>query len=99
LPSVNRLYQDYKAKGLEVVLISFRESPEVVKRAVKERGYVAPVLVDQSGDVAGVKYGVWGPPTVYFVNRDGALLARGAGPRDWASPAARRLLDSLLAAP
>jgi peroxiredoxin len=97
LPSVNRLYREYKDKGLEVLLISFRESPEVVKRTVKERGYVAPVLVDRSGDVAGIKYGVWGPPTVYFVDRQGTLLARGVGPRDWSSPVARRLIEALLA--
>ena len=97
MPSVNRLYREYKDKGLEVLLISFRESPEVVKRTVKERGYVAPVLVDRSGDVAGIKYGVWGPPTVYFVDRQGTLLARGVGPRDWSSPVARRLIEALLA--
>jgi cytochrome c biogenesis protein CcmG, thiol:disulfide interchange protein DsbE len=97
LPSVNRLYREYKDKGLEVLLISFRENPEVVKRTVKERGYVAPVLVDRSGDVAGIKYGVWGPPTVYFVDRQGTLLARGVGPRDWSSPVARRLIEDLLA--
>jgi peroxiredoxin len=99
LPSVNRLYQEFKAKGLEVLLISFRENPDLVKRTVAQRGYLAPVLLDRSGDVAGLTYGVWGPPTVYFVDRTGALLARGAGPRDWASPAASKLIEQLLAAP
>jgi len=40
---------------------------------------------------------VFGPPTVYVIDRDGRLLARGVGPRDWAGPAARRLLEALLA--
>jgi hypothetical protein len=97
LPSVNRLYQDLKDQGLEVVLIDFREGADVVRRAVKERGYTAPVLLDQTGEVSGVRYGVFGPPTVYVVDREGRLLARGAGPRDWSTPAARRLLESLLA--
>jgi hypothetical protein len=96
LPSVNRLYQDLKGKGLEVVLIDFREKPDLVRRTASERGYVAPVLVDESGEVAGIKYGVWGPPTSYLVDREGRLLARGAGPRDWSSPAARKLLEDVL---
>ena len=98
MPSVNRIYKEFKDKGLEVVLVDFLESPDLVKRTVKERGYVAPVLVDQSGDVTGVKYGVWGPPTMYFIGRNGQLLARGVGQRDWSGPEARALIQSLLAA-
>jgi len=96
LPSVNKLYDEFKGKGLEVLLITFREAPERVRRTVRERGYTAPVLVDESGEVTGVKYGVFGPPTVYIVDREGRLLARGVGPRDWSTPAARALLEDLV---
>lgn len=96
MPTVNELYQALRPKGLEVWLIAFREDAELVRRTVKERGYVAPVLLDVSGDVTGRLYGVWGPPTVYLVDGEGRLLARGVGPRDWTTPAARRLLESLL---
>ena len=87
-----------KGQGLEVVLITFRESADLVKRTVSERGYVAPVLIDESGDITGRLYGVWGPPTAYLIDRDGRLIGRAAGPRKWASPAARTLVKELLAA-
>ncbi len=45
MPSVNALYKDYKGRGLEVRLIDFRESPDVVRKTVAERGYTAPVLL------------------------------------------------------
>jgi len=96
LPSVNKLCTDFKARGFEVLLISFREDPELVKRTAEERGYVAPVLVDQSGDVTGREYGVWGTPTAYFVDRRGRLLGRIFGPRPWEGPEARRLIEALL---
>lgn len=99
MPSVNRLYEELKGKGLEVALISFRESPATVQRVARERGYTAPVLIDESGDVTGRVYGVWGPPTVYLVDRKGQLVARGVGPREWGAPAARALLGELLASP
>ena len=97
MPSVNALYKDYKAKGLEVRLIDFREAPDLVRKTVAERGYIAPVLLDESGDTSGRVYGVWGPPTVYLIDRQGRLIGRAAGPRGWESPAARSLIESLLA--
>ena len=99
MPSVDRLYGELKGKGLEVRLVNFREDPAHVRRVVEERGYRAPVLIDRSGDVAGRLYGVWGPPTVYLVDRDGRLVGRAVGPRDWTGPAARALLEALLAQP
>ena len=96
MPTVNRLYEELRPRGLEVRLIAFREDLEHVRRTVRERGYTAPVLLDASGDVTGRVWGVGGPPPVYVVDAQGRLLARGVGPRDWASPAARRLLEGLL---
>jgi hypothetical protein len=98
LPSVNALYKEYKSRGLEVRLIAFREGAEVVRKTATERGYTAPVLLDESGDTTGRVYGVWGPPTVYLIDRQGRLVGRAAGPRAWDSPAARALIDALLAA-
>jgi hypothetical protein len=92
------LYQQYRSRGLEVLLIDFREPRDLVQRVVKERGYTAPVLLDHTGDVSGVAYGVFGPPTTYLVDRQGRLLARAVGPREWASPAAHKLIEDLLAA-
>ena len=96
MPPVNRLYSELRARGLEVLLVSFREDPAHVRKVAEERSYVAPVLIDRSGDVTGRLYGVWGPPTVYLVDRSGRLVARGVGARDWSQPAARQLLLALL---
>lgn len=96
MPPVNRLYTELRGRGLEVLLISFREEAAHVERVARERGYVAPVLVDRSGDVTGRLYGVWGPPTVYLVDRQGRLVGRGIGAREWDTRAARELLLALL---
>jgi hypothetical protein len=96
LPSVNKLHAEFKARGLEVLLVNFREDPAHVKRLVAERGYTSPVLIDQSGEVTGKSFGVWGPPTVYLVDRQGQLLGRIVGARDWSGAGARRLVQSLL---
>jgi hypothetical protein len=99
LPSVNRLYDELRGEGLEVLLVNFREDAALVKRTARERGYVAPVLLDASGDVTGRVYGVFGPPTVYFIDRQGRLVGRAPGPRDWGSAAGRRFVEALVQAP
>lgn len=99
MPSVNRLYTELRDRGLEVRLISFREDPELVAKTVRERGYVAPVLIDKSGEVTGRAYGVFGPPTAYLIDRRGQLVARIVGGRDWSSPGARKLVLDALAQP
>ena len=45
------MYSELKAKGLEARLIAFRESADLVRRTVKERGYVVPSLLDANGFV------------------------------------------------
>jgi len=99
LPSVNRAYNEFKDRGLEVLLVDFREDAETVKKAVRERGYTAPVLLDLSGDVTGKSYGVWGPPTAFFVDRKGQLVGRAVGPRGWDSPPAKAFIRALLELP
>jgi peroxiredoxin len=96
LPSVDALGREFKSQGLEVLMISFRESPDHVRRVVKERGYMAPVLLDQSGDVTGRVYGVWGPPTVYLVDRAGLLVGRAIGRRPWGTPEGKTFIRELL---
>ena len=78
------------------MLVDFREGIDLVRKTVRERGYVAPVLLDASGDVTGKSDGVWGPPTFFFVNRKGQLVGRGVGERGWDRPAAKVFLRALL---
>jgi hypothetical protein len=85
-----------KGKGLAVLLVNFRESADLVRKTAQERGYAAPVLLDTSGDVTGRVYGVWGPPTAYLIDRQGRMVGRIQGARDWSSPAARSLLQALI---
>jgi len=79
--------------------VSFREDPALVKRTAAERGYTAPVLVDLKGDVTGIGYGVFGPPTAFLIDRQGRLIARIVGPRDWSTPAVKGLLLDVLKQP
>ncbi len=77
-------------------MVDFREDPALVAQTVTERGYTGRVLIDRSGDTAGRVYGVFGTPTAYLIDREGRLIGRIVGPRDWDAPAARTLVEQLV---
>ena len=83
---------------MTVLLVDIREDRAKVARAVAERGYVAPVVLDLDGAVSDA-YGIHATPTTFLVARDGTIVGRAIGPRPWTGPDARALFQSLLAPP
>jgi peroxiredoxin len=53
-------------------------------------------LLDQQGSVFR-DYQVMGLPTTYLIDREGKLLARGVGGRDWTKAEGKALIRALLA--
>ena len=96
IPSMERLYDSLRKKGLVIVAVDLSESTEVVKAFVKSNGMTFPVLMDTTGDI-GSTYGVRTIPTTYVIGRDGNILGRTIGSRDWSAPASLALFTSLLA--
>ena len=98
LPSINALHDEFKDRGLTVLLVNMREDRETVRRAVTTRRYTAPVVLDADGQVVAA-YRVTGTPTVYLLDRGLGIVGRAVGRRDWASEDGRRLFAAILSAP
>jgi peroxiredoxin len=90
------LYQAFKDQGLVVLGVDIREPKGVVEKAVRERGYTFPVLLDANAEVT-MMYEVRATPTVYLVDRRGKLVASAVGARPWDSQQGRRVLQELMA--
>jgi hypothetical protein len=89
------VHREWAQKGVSVLLVDIREDRATVARAVAERGYVAPVLLDLDGAVSDA-YGIRATPTTFVIARDGTIVGRGIGPRPWTGPDARALFQALL---
>jgi cytochrome c biogenesis protein CcmG, thiol:disulfide interchange protein DsbE len=98
LPVLEQLHRDYASRGLAVVAVNFREEPGTVRQYAREIGLNMPLVLDAAGDIRQ-SYGVIGFPTSFLIGRDGRAVARAIGPREWASAAARALIESLLMEP
>jgi peroxiredoxin len=72
------------------------EPASLVKDYVARHRLSFPHLLDSAKKVAGV-FGVRATPTNFLVDRAGRVRGGGAGYRDWATPKAHQLVESLLA--
>lgn len=97
LPQLRELAARYRDRGFTVLaLAADRGNRGGVESLVRELGLDIPVLLDPDGEVRA-RYEVTGLPFSYLVGRDGRFSGRVIGARDWSDPAARRLVEALLA--
>jgi peroxiredoxin len=98
MPAMERLYRTLRPAGLEMLAISVGEEAEVV-RAFRDRlGITFPILLDSDKSVSS-EWQTFAFPETLLVDRDGKILERYVGPRDWFSPAYVARLGQLLEAP
>lgn len=100
MPTMERAYREYKAKGLEILAVSidFGDEAEV---AAKVREFMAdlkltfPALLDPRNQVART-YRLRGLPATFLIDRQGVIRGEEIGYRDWVSPESRKKIEQLL---
>ncbi len=96
MPSMERLYRRFKAKGFTVLALSIdSRGEEVVGPFVKSLGLTFPVGLDPRMTVAD-EYRMAGLPTSILIDARGAIVAVAVGPRDWDTRAAHQVIETLL---
>jgi alkyl hydroperoxide reductase subunit AhpC len=94
IPLLSALYESYKAKGLQVVLVSIDKEAEkidVAKALAKEAGVTFPVLSDRFNIVAK-RYFISKLPNVYLLDAEGKVGMVNVGYNDDIS---RKLVDEI----
>ena len=81
---------------MSVLLVNLHEDRAKVARAVADRGYLAPVVLDADGSISQ-SFGIRATPTTFLIARDGSIVGRAIGPRAWTGPDGRALFRALLA--
>jgi hypothetical protein len=71
------------------------ESTAQVRAYVARHGLSFPHVLDSDYKVTSM-FSVQGTPANFFVDRQGRILGGGVGYRDWTTPDAHRLIESLL---
>ena len=93
---MQQVHREFGPRGLIVLAVNIQEARATVARWVKEHRVTAAVLLDRDR-AATAAYGVRGTPTVVLIGRDGRMVGRAVGARDWLGERGRALLAALLA--
>lgn len=79
-----------------MVGVGLRETPDAVRRFAEEFGIRFPLWID--GQASGpTAFGVLGHPNTILLDREGRVVGRVRGERNWDTDDARRLVEALLA--
>lgn len=74
-PSLNKLYQQYHDKGLEILAVSIWEEDDAKpQQEMNQRGY--PFITLLHGEKVAEQYQVSGTPTTVFISRTGEIIWR-----------------------
>ena len=100
MPTMERVYRDYKPRGLEILAVSLDAGSEAavaarVKAFMSELTLSFPALLDPQGDVVRA-YRLRGLPMSFLIDRTGVIRAAEIGFRDWGSPESRRKLEEIV---
>ncbi|MGH7231816.1 MAG: redoxin domain-containing protein [Nitrospiraceae bacterium] len=98
MPAMEVLYQQFHRKDFEILAISTDAQGAAVTRPFRDSmGLSFPILHDSDFRV-GVTYGTRTLPMTFLVNRRGVITHRIFGARDWQSPEARQMIQTLIQA-
>ena len=95
MPSMERLYQRYQDRGFTILALSIDRNVAAVPGFVEGFRLTFPIGLDPEAAVAKL-YRVRALPTTVLIDRAGQVVAGAAGARNWDSPAAYAVIETLL---
>jgi len=96
MPAMGRLYQALRGDGFELLAVSVDDGVEEVAGFQERLSLPFPVLLDPEKRVAR-DYQTFRFPETFLIGRDGVVVERYIGPKDWDAPAYVERLRRLLA--
>ncbi len=98
MPAMERLYKDLAPEGFELLAVSVDDGQEEVLAFRDRMELTFPILFDPDKEAAS-RYQSFRYPETFLIDRDGLLVARYIGPREWDEPAYRGRIERLVREP
>ncbi len=98
MPAMERLHRTFERRGLAVLAVNFGESRSDLQEFTRALSLSFPVALDAQTDAAHAM-GIRGLPVSILLDRDGRILWKALGSREWDSPVSRAYFEKLLELP
>ena len=95
LPSINKLYSQFKEEEIAFLLIS-NEALEKVKNYHERKEYDVPFHIQDSTSNIPQMYHSPGIPTTFIINKEGRIIKASSGAEDWDDEAFVETLKEIL---
>jgi len=96
MPTMEKAYQKYKGKGLEILAVSIDAGPKsAVKNFMEELGLTFPALLDPKMQVLHL-YRLSAIPASFLIDKQGVIRFKELGYRDWTDPESTKPLQQVL---
>jgi peroxiredoxin len=93
MPSMQKLYNEFNGKNFEILAVSIdADGVDAVAPFMKTHKLSFPALMDPKGTIKSMyrgtiksMYRVTGVPESFIIDKQGILVGKIIGPRDWAT--------------
>lgn len=84
MPAMKHLEEALKGQLFAIVTVNLQESPKKIKKFFQEIKLEFDTLLDPQGEISKL-YGATQLPITYIIDKEGFIVARAIGPREWES--------------
>ncbi len=96
MPTLEKIHKRFKDRDLAVVAVSINAGgKKSVLPLLKKLGLTFPVPLGPNQKVMD-RYGVTLIPTAFIIGRNGEIIGKAIGPKDWDGENGRRIMEKLL---
>jgi peroxiredoxin len=95
MPSLNKLYLEFKDRGLVVIAVAEDPAEKPVKSYIQDKNIEYTILMDKDKKVY-FKYSLFGIPVTFLIDKKGMIAEKFIGERDWSSPDMRAKICNVL---
>lgn len=100
MPALEKLYRQFRERDFVVLAVNQWEDPDLVFAYMGDLNVFPtfPILFDPQSTISQL-YGVKGLPTSFVIDRDGRVVYRAIGGREFDHPEVTGIIEQLLARP
>ncbi|MBT8365334.1 MAG: TlpA family protein disulfide reductase [Deltaproteobacteria bacterium] len=95
MPDMEKLHQKFKNKDFAMVAINLQEPVFQVKQFFKNFKLTFTALLDLDGEV-GAHFRITAIPTTFILDKEGLIIGKAMGPREWDGKKAFALFKHLI---